>query len=277
MKNPLIKLISLLIVLTVLAMTIITLTLTPKVNLVEEQRKEEALQEYLLERYIKRNQDKKLYLTGHFDPVFRNDFAVVPDKYNIGGYKMYLRKETLTAFIKMAEKAKEDGVSLKIISATRNFVYQKSLWDKKWTGYTLVEGRDLSKSIPDGLERFKKILEYSAAPTTSRHHWGTDIDINNANVEYFSTASGIKVYDWLSSNARDFGFCQPYNIKNEYRPTGYNEERWYWSYSPLARDFTKEYLKLVKNEDIKDFQGEEFVKDQNLIQEYVLGINPECL
>ncbi len=96
----------------------------------------------------------------------------MPDKYNIGGYKMYLRKETLTAFIKMAEKAKEDGVVLKIISATRNFNYQKSLWDKKWTGYTLVEGKDLSKSIPDGLERFKKILEYSAAPTTSRHHWG---------------------------------------------------------------------------------------------------------
>ncbi len=106
---------------------------------------------------------------------------------------------------------------------------------------------------------------------------GTDIDINNANVEYFSTASGIKVYDWMTVNARDFGFCQTYNKKDMNRQTGYNEEKWHWSYTPLAKDFIKEYLKLVKEEDIKGFQGEEFVKEQKLITDYVLGINPECL
>ncbi len=258
-------------------MTAITIFLTPKINIKEEQEKEEALQKYLLERYIKRNQDKKLYLTGHFDPILRDDFVVIPEKYNISGYKMYLRREALSAFIDMAEDAKKSGINLKIASATRNFNYQKSLWDKKWTGYTLVEGADLSKTIPNGLDRFQKILEYSAAPTTSRHHWGTDIDINNANVEYFSTKEGVQVYDWLTANASSYGFCQPYNTKDDNRPTGYNEERWHWSYTPLAKDFTKEYLKLVKDEDINGFQGEEYVKDQNLIDEYVLGINPECL
>lgn len=249
----------------------------PKINLQEERTKETAFQQYMRPRIEQRNAVKKLYLTGHFNPTERTDFITIPEIYNIGGYTMYLRKETLNAFLQMANKAKQDGISLKIASATRNFNYQKSLWDNKWTGYTLVDGKDLSKTIPNGLDRFKKILEYSASPSTSRHHFGTDIDINNANSAYFDTKEGSKVYEWLIINAKDFGFCQPYNVKDINRPNGYNEEKWHWSYLPLARNFTQEYVKLIKVEDIKGFQGEEFVKDQDLISKYVLGINPECL
>ncbi len=231
--------------------------------------------ERALKKAEKDAQDK-IYLTGNFDPSQMENFVEVPEEYSVSGYKMYLRKETLDAFLKMTDLAKKNGIELKVASATRNFDYQKNIWNNKWTGYTLVNGKDLSKEIPDGIERFKKILEYSAAPGASRHHWGTDIDINDANIEYFETEKGGKVYEWLVVNAPFFGFCQTYNLKGSNRPTGYNEEKWHWSYMPLAKDFLKRYKELIKNEDIKGFLGEEYAPSLDLINNYILAINPDC-
>lgn len=244
----------------------------------EKKKENELIQQRLIEeeRIIK-EAEEKAYLMGKFDPTEHRDFIFVPEEYNIGGYKMYLRKETLSAFLEMAETAKKENINLKIASASRNFDYQKNLWNNKWFGYTLVEKKDLSKSIPDGLLRFKKILEYSSAPGTSRHHWGTDIDINDSNPIYFLGNKGAKEYEWLVKNAATFGFCQTYNFKNNERPTGYNEEKWHWSYLPISRELTKNYVRLVKEEDISGFMGDEYVAEQDLINDYVLGINKDCI
>lgn len=220
---------------------------------------------------------EKIYLMGKFDPTQREDFAPIPAKYNIAGYKIYLRKEALQAFVDMAENAEKNGIELNATSATRNFDYQKDLWNNKWEGITLVEGKDLSKSIPDGQERFQKILKYSAVPGTSRHHWGTDIDINGVDPKYFDTAEGEKVYEWLKENAPLFGFCQTYNEKGAERISGYNEEKWHWSYLPLSKNLTKEYANLIKDSDITGFDGDQYVGSENLIKNYVLSINPDCL
>ena len=249
-------------------------------DLRQEKENEAKYQKFLLEQRLKAEAKQKIYLTGKFDPAQRKDFVLIPPQYLIeqmNQNKMYLRQETLSAFLKMAEAANGDKIDLQIASATRNFDYQKDLWEKKWTGFTIVEGKDLSKSIPDGQERFKKRLEYSAAPGISRHHWGTDIDINNANSAYFETTNGKKVYEWLVTNAPSFGFCQTYTIKGQERPTGYNEEKWHWSYLPLSQNFTEEYKRLIKDEDIKGFLGDEYSSQLNLINNYVLGINPDCL
>lgn len=240
-----------------------------------KQKKENEL--ILEQQKIQKNAEEKIYLMGKFNPAQREDFVAVPMEYNVGGYNMYLRKETLNAFLEMQNEAKKNEIELKIASATRNFEYQKNIWNNKWTGATLVDREDLSESIPDSLKKFKKILEYSAVPGTSRHHWGTEIDINNANTEYFNSEKGEKEYKWLRKNAYKFGFCQPYNLKGVDRPTGYNEEKWHWSYMPLSKNLLQEYKKLIKNENIKGFMGNEFVTDYDLINNYVLGINPECL
>ncbi|MFZ3011770.1 MAG: M15 family metallopeptidase [Minisyncoccia bacterium] len=235
----------------------------------EKQRANEIIsQRLLLEQQIlkaKIEAEEKIYLMGKFDPSTREDFASVPEEYNIGGYKMYLRKEVLDAFSKMKEAAKKDGVTLAIASATRNFEYQKNLWNNKWNALSIGGG-----------ERFKKILEYSAVPGTSRHHWGTDIDINAATPEYFKTSEGALVYEWLNKNAPLFGFCQPYNAKGPNRPTGYNEEKWHWSYLPIAKNLTQKYINLIQDEELVGFLGEEYALEQNLINNYVLGINSEC-
>ena len=220
---------------------------------------------------------EKIYLLGEFDPSKMANFAVVPKIYSISGYMMYLRKETLDVFIKMEDAADKDGIELRIASATRNFSYQKNLWNNKWAGVTLVDGQNLAKTIPDGLSRFQKILEYSAVPGTSRHHWGTEIDLNAATPEYFETKEGEAVYTWLEKNAATYGFCQPYTLKGSNRSTGYNEEKWHWSYAPLSKTFVEEYKNLITNDDIKGFDGDEYVPNLNIIDDYVLGINPKCL
>jgi hypothetical protein len=96
-------------------------------------------------------------------------------------------------------------------------------------------------------------------------------------VEYFDTTYGKKVYSWLVINAPSYGFCQPYNEKGVERLEGYNEEKWHWSYTPLAKTFTQRYEELITIADIFDFSGDTFVPDLNLIENYVLAINPECL
>lgn len=240
----------------------------------EQKRANELILE---EQRIQKEAADRIYLTGKFNPEEREDFVLIAEQFTAVPNRMYLRKEVLDAFLKMQEAADKDEINLKIASATRNFDYQKNIWNNKWTGVTIVDGQNLPKSLPDELERFKKILEYSSAPGTSRHHWGTDIDINNANPEYFKTENGKKVYEWLVLNAHKFGFCQPYNLKGSDRPTGYNEEKWHWSYLPLARDFTQRYKNLIKESEIGGFLGETNVLGLNLINDYVLGINPKCL
>ena len=190
---------------------------------------------------------------------------------------MYLRREAYSAFLQMEAAAKLDGINLKISSATRIFYSQRDIWEKKWIGATLVDGENLSVSLPEGSLRFRKILEYSAAPGTSRHHWGTDIDFNYAIPSYFEEGRGKEIYDWLVANASRFGFCQVYNAKNNARVSGYHEEKWHWSYLPLAKQFTEEYKNLITESDLAGFMGEEYAIGQNLINDYVLGINPECL
>ncbi|OGI95012.1 hypothetical protein A2917_01360 [Candidatus Nomurabacteria bacterium RIFCSPLOWO2_01_FULL_42_17] len=241
-----------------------------------EENYQRFLQEKIAQEIAKRNAEDKIYLTGKFDPNLREDFALVPSQYNIARYKMYLRKETLDAFGDMAEAAAKDSIELNITSATRNFDYQKDLWNRKWDSTTLAEKKDLSEDMLDEIKRFKKILEYSAAPGTSRHHWGTEIDINSVTPKFFETSEGKKVYEWLQVNAPVFGFCQTYNEKGESRQAGYNEEKWHWSYMPLSRTLTQEYKKLIKDEDITGFLGDQYVPALNLINNYVLNINPDC-
>lgn len=113
-------------------------------------------------------------------------------------------------------------------------------------------------------------------PGTSRHHWGTDIDINSVNNSYFNSSKGIKVYNWLVDNAANYGFCQTYTPKGESRENGYEEEKWHWSYMPLAKD----YMELFKNEvtysDLKGFAGDETAEKLKVIENYVMSINKDC-
>lgn len=215
--------------------------------------------------------DKK-YLLGQFDPTTDSRFSKLKAEHTGGSARGgVLRTESYEAFQKMAEAAKKEDVILTIISATRNFESQKGIWENKWNGKTKVEGKDLT-TIKDKAERAKIILHYSSMPGSSRHHWGTDMDLNSLENSYFESGEGLKIYQWLKANGHDFGFCQPYTSKADGVRTGYEEEKWHWSYLPLSKLFLESYLKTVKCKDIAGFKGSETATSIKIIENYVQGI-----
>ena len=217
------------------------------------------------------------YLMGKFDPAAHPDFVEIAAGYaNRPG--MYLRRDAYEAFLSMHAAALKAGVRLQIISAARNFTAQKGIWEAKWTGSRLIEnGKNAAQAYPDPVQRALKILEYSSMPGSSRHHWGTDIDLNNLSPEFFKSGQGKKIHDWLTAHAAEYGFCQPYSPKGADRPYGYNEEAWHWSYTPVSRQLMALAGQILKNEDITGFAGAETAKEIDVVGKYVLGIYPGCL
>ncbi len=216
------------------------------------------------------------FLTGKFDPLVHPDFVPVAPKYTDGD-PYVLHQDTYAAFEKMHAAAARDGVTLVMVSATRNFARQKQIWEAKWNGQRLLEGKEKADLVyPDPADRARAILRYSSMPGTSRHHWGTDIDLNALTNGYFEQGEGKKVYDWLQANAAAFGFCQPYTAKGEDRPNGYEEERWHWSYLPLATQLTDYAATQLQDVNITGFAGAGAAPAISVIDNYVLGINQQC-
>jgi len=196
-------------------------------------------------------------LLGKIDPEKHPDFV----KFHSYGKIHYLRKEVYLALSNMIEKANADGVDLYLISSFRSFNTQKSIWERKLNINI--------KTYRQKIQAIKKTLEYSAMPGTSRHHWGTDVDLVSVNPEFFKSASGKKVYLWLKENAPFFGFFQPYAVNSR----TYKEEKWHWSYKKLADSFMEEYGKKISCDDLTGFSGSEYAKSLNIIEHYVLSVN----
>jgi D-alanyl-D-alanine carboxypeptidase len=215
------------------------------------------------------------YLLGMFDPTTHPDFVAIQQKHTTKS-SAYLRKDTYEAFVKMHDAAQKDGINLIIVSATRNFYAQKGIWESKWTGGTIVQGKNLALEVKDSIERAKFILLYSSMPGTSRHHWGTDIDINDLNDNYFLSGQGKKEYAWLTAHAHEYGFCQPYSKKGTDRETGYEEEKWHWSYMPVSGQLIKQYETQITYAKITGFKGSGTGKVIDVIKNYVLGIAGAC-
>jgi hypothetical protein len=213
----------------------------------------------------------KEYLTGKFEakslPAF---FTLLPAHCAEG--EQHLRTEAALAFIKMADSAHTAGVHLKAVSTTRSFFRQKTIWEAKWTGLRRVEGRNLGKTRWKASKKAELIMRYSSMPGTSRHHWGTDLDINSVDAAYFNTLEGRRVYGWLIAHAKHFGFCQVYQTKENSGRSGYEEEKWHWSYMPIAEPMLTEYQKTIEYNDINGFSGSRYATANKVIEEYVLGI-----
>lgn len=205
------------------------------------------------------------YLLGKFKPFEHPDFVAVGKPY-ADKTGMILRKETFEAFKKMWEAAEKEGIVLKIISSTRNFEQQKAIWEGKWARF--------AKDAPAPKDRALKILEYSSMPGSSRHHWGTDIDLNDLNNAVFETGGKHEaLYQWLQAHAHEYGFCQPYTAG---RPTGYHEEKWHWSYTPLSKPMLAQYAQTLNEASIQGFEGADTATEIGIVKNYVLGINQDC-
>ncbi len=218
-------------------------------------------------------QYSKNELMGKLKPQKDSLFVKIEKKYT-NKSNIYLRKQAYDSYCKMYAVAKKEGLNLRIVSAFRSNYHQQLIWESKWTGKRKVGGKQLNISIPDECLRAKEILKYSSMPGSSRHHWGTDIDIYDLNNSTFESGLGLKIYEWLKKNAADYGFYQVYTSD---RTIGYNEEKWHWSYLPIAKPMLNQFRNKISIDDFKGFKGSATAKHIGIIENYVLGINEECL
>lgn len=216
------------------------------------------------------------FLLGKLNPEESSYFMLAPG-YLTQQTGARLLKPVVEAFKKMAEAAEKDGIRLRVVSATRTFERQKQIWEDKWYGRRKVEGRNLHEEDMPPAERARFIMRYSAMPGTSRHHWGTDVDINALEDDYFLNGQGKKEYDWLITHAPRFGFCQVYSARSSGRLTGYEEEKWHWSYMPLSSKILSYYNQNISYNDLQGFAGAEAASEVKALEHYVNGLNPECL
>jgi LAS superfamily LD-carboxypeptidase LdcB len=168
----------------------------------------------------------------------------------------------------MREAAAKQGVTLFVISGTRSFYDQSYKWESEWNAAEF-------SGITDTKQKVVRLLRWWSMPGTSRHHWGTDIDLTNLSPAWFRTAEGSKMYNWMVKNAASYGFSQPFSSN---RSSGYQEEKWHWSYTPLSKVYLGEYVKRVSCSDLIRFgsKGAFVAADINVIRNWVEAVNPDC-
>ena len=152
----------------------------------------------------------------------------------------YIRTEVNAALGEMYAAFREEypDIAWSFISGSRNFSYQSTIWNNKWAAC----GPNVTAADP--FNCCLNILEYSSMPGTSRHHWGTDVDLCSLDNSYFDGGDGKIIFEWWQRHALRFGFAQPYT---EQRCAGYDLERWHWSYIKFSLTFLEDWVATYAN------------------------------
>ena len=165
-----------------------------------------------------------------------------------------LQRVVAEAFGKLQADARRAGFELAIASGFRSFERQLLIFNQKAAGLRPVHddaGCAVAMAELAPPEQLRAILRFSALPGTSRHHWGTDLDIYDAaavgadyrvRLEPEEVAPG-GVFDamhcWLDERiaaGKSHGFYRPYAEARG----GVAPERWHISYGPLAGDCARQ-------------------------------------
>lgn len=153
--------------------------------------------------------NKYNYLRDDFVP---NNLVEMTTPYSKEG--IYLVTEARDNFYKLVDKAKEEGLTIRAISAYRGYTYQKRLYDK----YVEADG-------------VNKADTYSARPGFSDHQTGLAIDVDNT-ISSFENFTNTKEYQWMLDNSYKYGFILRYPSGKE-SITTYQFESWHYRYVGL--------------------------------------------
>jgi len=162
-----------------------------------------------------------------------------------GGKRFFAHPQAGSAFLSLCEEASRAGILLEPVAAFRDFAAQARIWTDKWNGrrplYDAVGGVREHAALSEA-ERVDAILEWSALPGASRHHWGSEFDVIDAAAlpenyrlrlmpdEY--TAGGVFEHlgEWLPQHISSRGFFRPYDEERG----GLHPEPWHLSFAPVA-------------------------------------------
>lgn len=163
-----------------------------------------------------------------------------------------LHPQTLSAFSALQKAAQQEGIDLQIVSSFRDFDRQCAIWNRKWRGEAAlldIQGNPLCYEDLSETQKMHAILMWSALPGTSRHHWGTDLDVyDKAAVEawherfalvvseYAQGGPCYRLNQWLNQHMHEYEFMRPFAT---YRG-GVAEEPWHLSHTPSAKAFEQQ-------------------------------------
>ncbi|GGA82239.1 carboxypeptidase [Neiella marina] len=154
-----------------------------------------------------------------------------------------LMQPTKQAWLAMVEAAANDGLTLNLVSSYRSFGRQQVIWDNKFNGHRpVLDDHNVPVAMAQltELEKILAIMRFSALPGTSRHHWGTDLDVYSKPLqqqplqlvasEYQSGGPQFQTHQWLQQRAHEFDFFFPYSDDLG----GVACEPWHLSHRPMA-------------------------------------------
>ncbi|WP_238596191.1 M15 family metallopeptidase [Pseudomonas sp. MF4836] len=116
------------------------------------------------------------------------------------------------AWRQLKASAGKQDVNIYIVSAFRTVERQAAI---------------IKKKLASGLS-IEEILTVSAPPFFSEHHTGCAVDIGTSGSAVLEREfENSLAYEWLTENARSFGFHMSYPIDNA---AGYAYEPWHWRF-----------------------------------------------
>lgn len=200
-----------------------------------------------------------------------------------------LHYEAIASFLAMRDAAASDGIDLQARSSFRDFATQIAIWNAKWRGERPLLGRSgeiLDRAAIRDSDMVDVILAWSSIPGGSRHHWGTDLDVIDANAvpagyevrlvpsEYASEGVFGNLSRWLDENLERFGFFRPYRTERG----GYCPEPWHISYAPVAQPALEQLTLTVLRVALtaSEIEGKAFILDRlpEIYTRYLLNIDP---
>lgn len=115
---------------------------------------------------------------------------------------------------RMMEAAKQDNITLQVVSAYRSFGTQAAVK----SGYKVTYGAGTAN-------------QFSAEQGYSEHQLGTAVDFTTPEIKTILTGfEKTKAYKWLETNAYKFGLVLSYPSNNSY----YQFEPWHWRFVGVA-------------------------------------------
>ena len=125
------------------------------------------------------------------------------------GAKQYLLVDTAyEKYAQMADAARKEGLSMRVVSSYRTESYQAGLYNNKLYSTGRVNADN-----------------YSARPGHSEHQTGLAVDINSTKGSFEYTSE----FKWLQQHAHEYGFIMRYPRGKEWI-TGYAYEPWHYRF-----------------------------------------------
>jgi len=185
--------------------------------------------------------------------------ALVPE------LRTHIHNQVVQPLLALRSSARAAGFSLQVASSYRSFERQLFIWNAKVGGQRPVldnDGQPINLKELSDIEKVHAILRWSALPGSSRHHWGTDLDIYESSSiaadycvqltqeECAGAGPFAAFHRWLGdaiATGNSFGFYRPYAADKG----GVAPEPWHISYAPLAQVYARQRTEALLRQQLE--------------------------